>query len=331
MRACFSCFLKTKERCVYGNNGTRSPCQTRLFEGTFAFRKQRRRDSASSYPTTWRARQWSSPLKISGSPAVGSEATVSLSQPSVSRCVHAVSEAIVRVGTEQRWLSFPRTRSERALVKQGFLRSGNISDVVVNVVGCVDDTYIAITAPELPPAQKQTYWCRNGYYALNTMVVCDSNMRVLAIDPRFAGSCHDAYVWRGSALRSSFADGCFVNKGEFLLGEYKNAYKSTYEPHPIATINGEQFVRYFYSASRQRILTRALAHHAGFGASRAIVSGGPFQPGPRVDEVRGGALHRSYEEPFPLLAALSCVAVLPCCSRKYCRGLCSAAQPMSRR
>ncbi|XP_070387758.1 putative nuclease HARBI1 [Dermacentor albipictus] len=99
--------------------------------------------------------------------AVGSEATVSLSQPSVNHCVRPVSEAIVRVGTEQRWVSLPRTRSEMALVKQGFFRSDNVSDVV----GCVDGTYIAITGPHLPPAEKQTYWCRKGYYVLNTMVV----------------------------------------------------------------------------------------------------------------------------------------------------------------
>ncbi|XP_065310694.1 putative nuclease HARBI1 [Dermacentor albipictus] len=162
--------------------------------------------------------------------AVGSEATVSLSQPSVSRCVRAVSEAIACVGTEQRWVSFPRTRSEIALVKQGFLRSGNISDVV----GCVDGTYIAIAGPDLPPAEKQTYWCRKGYYALNTMVVCDSNMRVLAIDPRFAGSCHDAYVWRGSALRSIFADTEIVHRGEFLLGD--SAYPL--EPWLITPVPG---------------------------------------------------------------------------------------------
>nr|XP_050042853.1 putative nuclease HARBI1 [Dermacentor andersoni] len=44
-------------------------------------------------------------------------------------------------------------------------------------------------------------------------------MRVLAIGSRFAGSCHDAYVWRGSALRSSFADNHIVHRGEFLLGD----------------------------------------------------------------------------------------------------------------
>ncbi|KAL1477074.1 hypothetical protein MTO96_036046, partial [Rhipicephalus appendiculatus] len=145
--------------------------------------------------------------------AVGSEGCISLSQSSVSRCVHSVSQAIGRVGTAQRWVSFPHTRAEIASVKQRFLRIGTISDVI----GCVDGTYIAISGPSLPTAEKQGYSCRKGYYALNTMVVCDADMRVLAIDPRFAGSCHDSFVWQGSELRRSFVDGLLGDSGGFLL------------------------------------------------------------------------------------------------------------------
>nr|XP_050022688.2 putative nuclease HARBI1 [Dermacentor andersoni] len=148
--------------------------------------------------------------------SVGSEAAIDMSQPSVSRCIAKVARAIVQVGKEQGWVAFPRTASERAVIKQGFLQRGRLG----GVIGCVDGTFIAIVGPNLPPAQKATYWCRKGYYALNAMVVCDSDLRVLHVDPRFAGSCHDAHVWRYASLRRRIASGRIaVQDGEYLLGD----------------------------------------------------------------------------------------------------------------
>ncbi|XP_049269075.1 putative nuclease HARBI1 [Rhipicephalus sanguineus] len=50
--------------------------------------------------------------------------------------------------------------------------------------------------------------------------VCDSDMKILSIDPRFAGSCHDGHVWRNSGLRRRFMSGrIVVRDGEFLLGD----------------------------------------------------------------------------------------------------------------
>nr|XP_054919808.1 putative nuclease HARBI1 [Dermacentor andersoni] len=148
--------------------------------------------------------------------SVGSEAAIDMSQPSVSRCIAKVARAIIQVGKEQGWVAFPRTASERAAIKQGFLQRGRLG----GVIGCVDGTFIAIVAPNLPPAQKATYWCRKGYYALNAMVVCDSDLRVLQVDPRFPGSCHDAHVWRYASLRRRIASGRIaVQDGEYLLGD----------------------------------------------------------------------------------------------------------------
>lgn len=79
---------------------------------------------------------------------VSSKAIMLLSQPYVSHCILTVSEAIVRVSTEQRWASFPR---EIADINQGFLQSSNISDVI----RCMN-TYIVITDSDLPRAKKQT-------------------------------------------------------------------------------------------------------------------------------------------------------------------------------
>ncbi|KAH7949510.1 hypothetical protein HPB49_011729 [Dermacentor silvarum] len=67
----------------------------------------------------------------------------------------------------------------------------------------------------MSPAETEAYWSRKGFYALNCMVVCDADLRIVAIDPRMPGSCHDSFVWRHSALRRRLTCG-FLND-EFLL------------------------------------------------------------------------------------------------------------------
>ncbi|KAK8766611.1 hypothetical protein V5799_006607 [Amblyomma americanum] len=71
-----------------------------------------------------------------------------------------------------------------------FLERGRIP----GVVGCVDGTLIAISAPRgLSPGETQGFMTRKGYYALNTMVVCNANTKILAIDPCRPGSSHDSF------------------------------------------------------------------------------------------------------------------------------------------
>ncbi|KAH7971800.1 hypothetical protein HPB52_002815 [Rhipicephalus sanguineus] len=97
--------------------------------------------------------------------SVGSEATIRMSQSSISRCIALVTQAIVDVGKLRGWVAFPRTAFERA-------------------------------------------------------AVCYSDMKILSIGPRFAGSCHDGHVWRNSGLRKRFMSGrIVVRDGEFLLGD----------------------------------------------------------------------------------------------------------------
>lgn len=97
--------------------------------------------------------------------SVGSEETIGLTQPAVSKCVRRVAEAIVHAGTRNKWVHFPRTSEEKAAVKEGFLRRGAIP----GVIGCVDGSLIAIIAPK--GDKKAAYMCRKGFYALNSMFV----------------------------------------------------------------------------------------------------------------------------------------------------------------
>lgn len=98
---------------------------------------------------------------------VGNEQTVGLAQPTVSKCVRRVAEAICKVGAQKGWVRFPAHPEEKAAAKATFLPRGTIP----GVVGCVDGTLIAIKAPRGDPANRAAFWSRKGYYAMNTMIV----------------------------------------------------------------------------------------------------------------------------------------------------------------
>nr|XP_037280721.1 putative nuclease HARBI1 [Rhipicephalus microplus] len=57
----------------------------------------------------------------------------------------------------------------------------------------------------------------SGYYTLNVMIVCNARLRILVVDPRFPGSCHDSWVWEHNPLRSRLA--AQLQPGEYLLGD----------------------------------------------------------------------------------------------------------------
>ncbi|XP_049523941.1 putative nuclease HARBI1 [Dermacentor silvarum] len=188
---------------------------------TFSPRAQLLAGLGQQFPNKWGGdvQEWVSGRPRSGfQQSVANEETVALSQPSVSRIIFSVAEAIATVGKAKGWVKFPtdteKVAVEKVAVKQRFLERGKLP----GVVGCVDGTLIAIVRPrKMSPAETEAYWSRKGFYALNCMVVCDADLRIVAIDPRMPGSCHDSFVWRHSALRRRLTCG-FLND-EFLLGD----------------------------------------------------------------------------------------------------------------
>ncbi|XP_065286667.1 putative nuclease HARBI1 [Dermacentor albipictus] len=145
--------------------------------------------------------------------SVGSEETIRMSQSTVSECVRRVAEAVVNGGARNKWVHFPKTAEEKAAVKEGFLRRGAIP----GVIGCVDGSLIAIIAPK--GERKAVFMCRNGYYALNCMFICDADMKILALEPLRPGSDNEAFVWWTTWLRRRFQVVRIVNPRECLLGD----------------------------------------------------------------------------------------------------------------
>ncbi|XP_065302972.1 putative nuclease HARBI1 [Dermacentor albipictus] len=124
------------------------------------------------------------------------------------------SEEFVSMEQASGWVSFPLTTAGKATAKAAFADRGRIP----GVVACVDRTLIAIKQPEgLSPGETAGFMSTKGFYALNTMIVCDAHMRIVDIDPRFPGSCHDSYVWRRSPLLGRLTRN--LRRGEWVLGD----------------------------------------------------------------------------------------------------------------
>ncbi|KAM7281551.1 putative nuclease HARBI1 isoform X1, partial [Ixodes scapularis] len=149
---------------------------------------------------------------------VASDEHVARDQKTVGVAVRAVSVAIVRrLGVQRGWIHFPETPSERFDAEKGFRLLGRIP----GVIGCVDGTIVSIVSPSKndPTVTKAAYWCSKYFYAVNVMVVCDADCRIMCIDPRYPGSVHDSFVWQFSWLRNQLEQGQLPRDGRFLLGD----------------------------------------------------------------------------------------------------------------
>ncbi|KAM7299143.1 putative nuclease HARBI1 isoform X2 [Ixodes scapularis] len=154
---------------------------------------------------------------------VASDEHVARDQKTVSVAVRAVSVAIVRrLGVQRGWIHFPETPSERFDAEKGFRLLGRIP----GVIGCVDGTMVSIVGPSKndPTVTKAAYWCRKYFYALNVMVVCDADCRIMCIDPRYPGSVHDSFVWQFSWLRNQLEQGQLPRDGRFLLAKHADFF-----------------------------------------------------------------------------------------------------------
>ncbi|KAH7937124.1 hypothetical protein HPB49_007984 [Dermacentor silvarum] len=118
--------------------------------------------------------------------------------------------------------------------KAAFVRRGAIP----GVLACIDSTLIAIMNPEgLSPADTASFISRKGYYALNVMVVCNAELRILVVDPRFPGSCHDSWLWQHNPLRARLA--AQLQPGEYLLDRAARIIYACVALHNIALDAGD--------------------------------------------------------------------------------------------
>lgn len=96
---------------------------------------------------------------------VGEQWGISMSQSSVSRCIHRVTDAIVNTMFCEK-IKFPMTQEERQTAKTIFASSS--SPFVAGTIGAIDCTHIPIIAPK---SHEEAYVNHHGYHSINVQMV----------------------------------------------------------------------------------------------------------------------------------------------------------------
>lgn len=96
---------------------------------------------------------------------VGEQWGISMSQSSVSRCIHRVTDAINNTMFRAK-IKFPMTQEERQTAKVIFASAS--SPFVAGTIGAIDCTHIAILAPK---SHEEAYVNHHGYHSINVQMV----------------------------------------------------------------------------------------------------------------------------------------------------------------
>lgn len=89
---------------------------------------------------------------------------LNISQPSVSRCIHAITDAINQ-RLFRKWVKFPMAASERQRAREKFAYAPQPFE---GTIGAIDCTYIHILAP---PEHEEAYVNHHGKHSLNVQAV----------------------------------------------------------------------------------------------------------------------------------------------------------------
>ncbi|CAH1709192.1 unnamed protein product [Aphis gossypii] len=127
---------------------------------------------------------------------IGNSRFAALSQPTVSRCISEVVEALNHPEIFNEWVKFPKNLNELTEIRNEFYRETGFP----GVIGCIDCTHVAIVSPStnLNLNENQNpehiYVNRKGYHSINVQLICDSKLRILNVNARFPGSTHDTHI-----------------------------------------------------------------------------------------------------------------------------------------
>ncbi|KAL0881061.1 hypothetical protein ABMA27_002192 [Loxostege sticticalis] len=118
-----------------------------------------------------------------------------LGQTTVSKYVAEVTNALTCPGVLNRHIHFPISIQERNEIKLKFYTKFGIP----GVLGCVDGSHFHIFQPT--KAVEHLYFCRKNFHSLNVQVVCDSDCKIISINPKYGGATHDCFVWENSQVK----------------------------------------------------------------------------------------------------------------------------------
>jgi len=167
-----------------------------------------------------------------------------ISQPSVSRCVHAVSKLLTCNASA--YIKFPTDDATQRKAMADFYKIAAFP----NVLGCVDGTQIPILSPRI---NENVYVCRKGFHSLNVQAVCDAQLCFTNIVAKYPGSAHDSFIWRNSAVYR-YLEQHAAEHQRWLLGDSGYPLSSfLLTPIPTPTIQAETTYNKKHSQTRNTV------------------------------------------------------------------------------
>ncbi|KNE89703.1 hypothetical protein PSTG_16834 [Puccinia striiformis f. sp. tritici PST-78] len=112
-----------------------------------------------------------------------------VSEGSIENFTNRTLQAILDL--EDRYVKLPTPQERVAMID-----SLPKDDIFRNCVGFVDGTIIPLESA--PTKNKEDYWMRKTLYALNSLLVCDRNKRIIYSFHGWCGSAHDQRVYKNS-------------------------------------------------------------------------------------------------------------------------------------
>ncbi|XP_050673442.1 putative nuclease HARBI1 [Leptidea sinapis] len=125
--------------------------------------------------------------------AVGLNMDGPLAQPTVSKCLKQVTEALNSSSILRTYIKFPQNRQERNFIKESFYEKYGFP----GICGCIDCTHIAIVRPQ---ENEERFFNRKHFHSINCQVICDANCNIISLDASYGGATHDSFIWQNSEI-----------------------------------------------------------------------------------------------------------------------------------
>lgn len=171
---------------------------------------------------------------------VGEQHGLEVSQPTVCRTIHRVSEALAR--RYGQFVVFPST-TQAPEIHERFYEVAQFP----NVIGAIDCIHMRISNPGGTMAEQ----CRNskGWYSINCQVVVGPNLCILTAIVRWGGSVPDWLIYDNSRLRR------VLEQGEYghLVGDAAyQCQRYLLTPVPCPSTHAERSYNRAHSSTRRR-------------------------------------------------------------------------------
>ena len=151
-------------------------------------------------------------------------------------------------------IKYCRDDDEMNAVAMQFSQSSN--GVINGCIGALDGWLVKIKQPSSRDGvpNPQSFYSRNGYYAINVQVIVDKNKRVLFRSIMSRGAEHDSTAFRNCGLYKWLIDNymSLVRKGYHFIGDSAYGIKSfLHTPYDNAAHGSmEDNYNFFHSSSR---------------------------------------------------------------------------------